>query len=182
MGKRLNRCRTLLRKARFATLGDGFRRADYLRKHQVLKEIGQHVYYYSRNYPGDPRLLKLHNNVVIATGVRFICHDRIDILLSGLYDRPYTKTYGCIEVMDNVFIGADVTVLPDVRIGPNAVIGAGAIVTRDVPPGTVVAGVPARVIGSFDELVADRADKLHPERSEAALWTIFDQARQTSDP
>lgn len=178
MGNRLSRYRTLLRKAHFAVMRNGFRRADYLRKHQVLQEIGQHVYYYSRNYPDDPRLLKLHNNVVIATGVRFICHDRIDILLSGLYDRHYTKSYGCIEVMDNVFIGADVSILPNVRIGPNAVIGAGAIVTRDVPPGTVVAGVPARVIGSFDELVAARKDTLHPESGEAALWAVFDQARQ----
>lgn len=44
------------------------------------------------------------------------------------------------------WIGANVTILPGVTIGENAVVGAGSIVTRDVPPRTVVAGNPARVI------------------------------------
>jgi acetyltransferase-like isoleucine patch superfamily enzyme len=47
-------------------------------------------------------------------------------------------------VGDDVAIGAHAIVLGPVRIGPGAIIGAGAVVTRDVPPGTTVAGVPAR--------------------------------------
>ncbi len=41
-------------------------------------------------------------------------------------------------------IGANATILPGVRVGDRSIVGAGAVVTRDVPPGTVVAGVPAR--------------------------------------
>lgn len=49
-------------------------------------------------------------------------------------------------IEDGVSIGSNATILP-VRVGKGAMIGAGAVVTKDVPPGKIVAGVPARVIG-----------------------------------
>lgn len=59
------------------------------------------------------------------------------------------ETYRVSDVVigSNVLIGAGVIVLPGVRVGDSSVIGAGAVVNRDVTPGTVVAGVPARLIG-----------------------------------
>jgi acetyltransferase-like isoleucine patch superfamily enzyme len=51
-----------------------------------------------------------------------------------------------IVIEDNVFLGAGVRVLKGVRIGRDAVVGAGTLVVRDVPPGTVFAGVPGKVI------------------------------------
>jgi len=53
-----------------------------------------------------------------------------------------------VVIEDDVWIGAHVTVLKGIRIGTGAVVGAGAVVTRDVLPNTIVAGVPARVIAS----------------------------------
>jgi maltose O-acetyltransferase len=51
-----------------------------------------------------------------------------------------------VTIEDNVWIGYRVIILPGVHIGRNAIIGAGAVVTKDVPPYTVVGGVPARVL------------------------------------
>ena len=54
---------------------------------------------------------------------------------------------GTVIIGDDVWIGANCVITPDVRIGRGAVVGAGAVVTRDVEPLAVVGGVPARVIG-----------------------------------
>ena len=51
-----------------------------------------------------------------------------------------------IVVKDNVWIGAHATILAGVTIGENAVVAAGAVVTKDVPANTIVGGVPARVL------------------------------------
>lgn len=55
-------------------------------------------------------------------------------------------TLGDIHVEDDVWIGANTVVLPGVRIGQGSVVGAGSVVTRDIPPYSVAAGVPARKI------------------------------------
>ena len=59
-----------------------------------------------------------------------------------------------IVIGDNVWIGGDVTILPGVTIGAEAVIGAGSVVTKDVPAGVVAAGNPCRVLRPITE--ADR--------------------------
>ncbi len=88
----------------------------------------------------------------IAANVTFITHDIFHILFNG--DVPYYM--GCIEIGDNVVIGANVTILPNFKIGNNIVIGAGAVITKDLEDGDVYAGVPARRVGSFDELIIKR--------------------------
>lgn len=136
----LKRYLSLVGKARFRLLRNGWQRADYLRKHDSLASIGSNVYYYSRIFPSDPKLLKLGDNVVICTDVRFVGHDRVDIMLSGMFDQKYTKYYEPIEIGNNVFIGSDAVILPGVKIGDNTVIGAGAVVTKDLPSGNLWGG------------------------------------------
>ena len=63
---------------------------------------------------------------------------------------PSSRLQGAV-VEDDVVIGANSVILPDVRIGRGSVVAAGSIVTRDVPPGSVVVGAPARVVGTREE-------------------------------
>jgi len=63
---------------------------------------------------------------------------------------PGVVLAGGVVVSDGAFVGAGATVLPEVTIGRGAVVGAGAVVTRDVAPGDVVIGNPARVLRSQD--------------------------------
>lgn len=86
---------------------------------------------------GDGSLIG--HNVVLAT----INHD-----LNPENNRK--NHYAPITIRNHVWIGANVTVLPGVSIGDWAVVGAGAVVTKDVPPKTVAGGVPARVIKTID--------------------------------
>jgi acetyltransferase-like isoleucine patch superfamily enzyme len=67
--------------------------------------------------------------------------DTTDLIARASWD----TTRACVEIGDDVWIGAHAIVLPGVRVGQGAVIAAGAVVTHDVPPYAVVAGVPARV-------------------------------------
>jgi acetyltransferase-like isoleucine patch superfamily enzyme len=55
-----------------------------------------------------------------------------------------------VVIEDDVWIGAKASILPGVRIGRGAIVGTGAVVNKDVPPFTVVAGVPAKIVKELD--------------------------------
>lgn len=87
---------------------------------------------------GDGSLIGM--NVTIAT------------LNHGLSIETRNVTYPSpVVIGENVWIGSSATILPGVTIGDNAVVAAGAVVAKDVPKNTVVAGVPAKVIKKIDE-------------------------------
>ena len=87
--------------------------------------------------------------VDIGDGVR-IGHDvsliTVNHAIGPRWLRSGTSEFGRIEIGNGAWLASRVTVLPKVRIGAGAVVAAGAVVTRDVPDDTLVAGVPARVI------------------------------------
>lgn len=76
------------------------------------------------------------------------CHIGAGAVLAGVIEPPSAKP---VIVEDDVVIGANVVVLEGVTVGKGAVVAAGAVVVEDVPPYTVVAGTPARVIKEIDE-------------------------------
>jgi acetyltransferase-like isoleucine patch superfamily enzyme len=74
----------------------------------------------------------------------------IDSAFHELHDRSSVPAPRHIEIGNDVWIGAKASILPGVRIGDGAVIGAHALVNKDVEPFTVVAGIPARVVSKID--------------------------------
>jgi acetyltransferase-like isoleucine patch superfamily enzyme len=81
-----------------------------------------------------PELITIEEGVRISYGVMLITHSDLD------------KEIGAIRIGRQAWIGAGAIVLPGVTVGPYSVVGAAALVNKDVPPDTRVAGVPARVI------------------------------------
>lgn len=93
-------------------------------------------------------LITIGDDVTMSIRVTVLAHDAGTKKLLG-----YTKI-GQVHIGNHVFIGANATILPGVTIGDYAVIGAGSVVTHDVPARVVAAGVPAKVLYSLDEYIA----------------------------
>ncbi|TMQ57017.1 MAG: acyltransferase [Candidatus Eisenbacteria bacterium] len=92
-----------------------------------------------------PELIEIEDDVTISFRVTVVVHDdarRMNAVIPGALDgtvAPVLLKRGC-------YLGACCIILPGVTVGERAVVGAGAVVTRDVPPGKIVLGVPARVV------------------------------------
>lgn len=90
------------------------------------------------------------------------CHVGAGTVLAGVVE-PASATPVIIE--DDVMLGANAVVIEGCRVGEGAVVAAGAVVTEDVPAGTVVAGCPARVIKMKDERTASKTALVDALRS-----------------
>jgi len=132
----------------------GYRRADYLKKIGMFRKQGERCFFVPCNYGTEPYLLSFGDNVYVASGVRFVNHDIMARMFTYLEpDRHHTSRVGPVEVGSHVFIGAGATILYDVKIGDRVIIAAGTLVNRDLEGGGVYAGVPARRIGAYEEVL-----------------------------
>jgi len=109
-------------------------------------------------------LIAIGDDVTIAQGARLLCHD------ASSHHRLGVTWVAPITVGDGVFIGVNALIMPGVTLGTGSVVAAGAVVVDDVEPGTVVAGVPARPLGSVADLDARRVERLRE-------LGCFDEAR-----
>jgi maltose O-acetyltransferase len=98
--------------------------------------------------PDFPFLISIGDETVIGPEAMILAHDASTRRQIG-YSRVAPVTIG-----RRAFVGARVIVLPGVTIGDDAIVGAGSVVRRNVAPGAVVAGNPARVIGTTREYLA----------------------------
>lgn len=111
--------------------------------------------------PSHCFLIKIGDNVVFSSKVHVLAHDASTKKYTG-----YTKI-GLVNICDDVFIGANSTILPNVTIGKGSIVAAGSVVTKSIPPGEVWAGVPAKKIYNVEEYL----DKFDLRKSNA----IFDK-------
>ena len=147
--------------------GNAYKNAEYIRKQGIFYHMGEGCYYHPRKLPSEPMLVSVGDNVWIASNVRFVTHDMSGDMLKNHpnYKAAFSEIYspyymGKIEVGNNVMIGADVSIMYGVKIGNDCIIAAGSIVTKDIPSGSVVAGVPARVIGTLEAFAVKRLKEL----------------------
>lgn len=110
-------------------------------------------------FGSEPYLITIGNKTRINKNVQFITHDGSMWVVRNLYpEYQNSDLIKPITVGSNVQVGSNAMILPGVNIGNNCIIGAGAIVTHDVPDNTVVAGVPARIIETVEEYVVKNRD------------------------
>lgn len=125
---------------------------QYLRKKGMRIGEGT-VIYDPRNVLIDetrPWLVEIGRNVQITRGVTLLTHGYEWSVLKGVYGEVLGSA-GKVTIGDNVFLGVYTVVLKGVTIGGNTVIGAGSVVSRDIPGNCVAAGNPARVLMTLEE-------------------------------
>ncbi len=103
------------------------------------------------NFGSEPWLITLGDYVRISFDVAFITHDGGTWAFRDLPEYKDVIRYGTISIGDHTFIGARSIIMPGVNIGSRCVIGAGSIVTRNIPDGMVAVGAPARVVRTTKE-------------------------------
>lgn len=118
------------------SIGDGFRSNSYL-----------HI--------GVQSSVVIGKNVLVASGVYISDHshgaysnfESSDPFIAPVHRQLFAAP---IVIGDNVWLGEKVAILPGVRVGNGVIVGAGAVVTKDIPDYSIVVGVPAKVIKRYD--------------------------------
>ncbi len=107
--------------------------------------IGKNSYISSNSTIGCNESIFIGENVMIAQNVsiRDTDHNFFNLNKPMIYQGVSTEP---IVIEDNVWIGSGVTILKGVRIGGGAIVAAGAVVTRNIPQNTIVAGIPAKIL------------------------------------
>lgn len=105
------------------------------------------------DFGSEPYLVEIGDHVTISSRVSFITHDGATWVFRHRPEFRGRQRFGRIRIGNNCFIGERAIILLGVAIGDNCVVGAGSVVTRSVPANSVVAGVPARFISTYDDYV-----------------------------
>lgn len=157
----MTRARTLCAKAN-ATLPDDPSYVGYLeelfgRKLDDVRiltpficDFGNRVKFGKNVFINHSAVLSASGGIEFEDGAMAAPGLKIATINHDMYERHTKYTYGKVLIKKNAWLGLGVTICPGVTIGENAVVGAGAVVTRDVPDNAVVGGAPAKIIKMLD--------------------------------
>ena len=140
---------------------------NYKTKREYLRKLGVTIGDKTRlncgvnAFGSEPYLVEVGDDCLFAAGTRFITHDGGVKVLNSLdyFNGRSMRKMGRIKVGNNTYFGENVMVMPGVTIGNNCIIGAHAVVTKDIPDNSCAVGVPARVICTLDEYYEKNKDK-----------------------
>ncbi|MBS1718394.1 MAG: acyltransferase [Armatimonadetes bacterium] len=119
-------------------------------------------------FGSEPYLISIGAKTTIAGGVVFLTHDGTTRLFRQQAKFAKVIKFGRINIHENCFIGYGSILMPGITIGPNSVVAAGSVVTKDVPPDTIVGGVPAKPIKGLWEYAEEVLASV-PDYDEAAM-------------
>ncbi len=108
----------------------------------------------TRMDPSHCWLISIGDDVTLANKVQILAHDDTTRIYTG-YGRVAP-----VKIGDRVFIGANSTILMNTTIGNDVIIGAGSLVTGNIPDDSIAVGVPAKVIGKTSEYIARQKEKM----------------------
>lgn len=114
------------------------------------------------NFGSEPYLITLGDFVRLSFDVVLITHDGGTWAFRDNSDFSKVIKYGRINIGSYTFIGARSIIMPGVTIGERCVIGAGSIVTKDIPDGSVACGSPAKVITTTDDYAKKCKECMRP--------------------
>ena len=115
-----------------------------------------------------PELVEIGDYFVSAPGSRILTHD------ASLFMKYNVYKLGRVKIGNNVFLGAHSIVMPGVTIGDDVIVGAGAVVTKDLEDGVVVAGVPATILCTVEEYY----EKIKDMKYTMVAPSSFDKVRE----
>lgn len=149
--------------ANFISIGANFTASHHLRLEAIsnymgeqfspIISIGNNVSIESNCHIGAINKIEIGDGVMIASNVYISDHFHGHIVKEELTCPPSERllsSKGAVIIEKNVWIGDSVCILPNVTIGENTIIGANSVVTKSIPPNSVVAGVPAAIIRTLN--------------------------------
>lgn len=157
-------CYAKIRGAKYISVGERFRAGSGMRLEAIDEYQGQKYKPYiligdnfcasEYCHIGAVNRIEIGNDVLLGSKVYITDHQHGTTELSDLEKKPLERklsSKGAVKIEDSVWIGDGAVILSGVTVGKNSVLGANCVVTKDVPPYSVVAGIPARVIKSYDK-------------------------------
>lgn len=133
---------------------------DYYRSKGA--KIGEHVSLIEPvNFGSEPYLITIGDYTSVSFDVALVTHDGAARVLRNLPNgNKEAGIYGEIVIGTNCLIGCRATILPNVHIGDNTIVGAGSVVTHDLPANVVAAGNPCKVICTLEQYIDRHKDTL----------------------